>query len=89
MSYENIVEVKEYLDFIKLNNAEGTFRSYSLAIDKFFSHFNIQSFDDIKNITVSQCRTYQSNLVEQSIKRTSINAYTRPLKTLFNWLVDN
>jgi site-specific recombinase XerD len=89
MSYEHIVEVKEYLDFIKLNNAEGTFRSYSLAIGKFFSHFNIQSFEDIKNITVSQCRAYQSSLLDSGNKRTSANAYTRPLKTLFTWLVEN
>jgi site-specific recombinase XerD len=60
-----------------------------LAIGKFFSHFNIQSFEDVKNITLSQCRAYQSRLLDEGNKRSSANAYTRPLKTLFSWLVEN
>ena len=89
MSYENIAEVKEYLDFVKLNDSKGTFYNYSLVIDKFFSYLNVQSFNDVEKITISQCRLYQSKLVEGGVKRSTANAYFRPLKSLFNWLVEN
>ena len=89
MSYENIAEVKEYLDFVKLNDSKGTYYNYSLVIDKFFSYLNVQSFNDVEKITISQCRLYQSKLVEGGVKRSTANAYFRPLKSLFNWLVEN
>jgi len=89
MSYENIAEVKEYLDFIKLNDSSGTFRNYSLAISKFFTYLKIDSFEDVKKITISQCRAYQSSLISDNIARSTANTYTRSIKSLFTWLVEN
>jgi integrase/recombinase XerD len=89
MSYENIVQIKEYIDFVKLNNSEGTYRNYVLVIDKFFTYLNIDTYDKLKSITVSHCRKYQSNLIAEGIKKSTANSYIRPLKALFNWLVQN
>jgi site-specific recombinase XerD len=49
----------------------------------------IETFDDIKKLTSSDIRSHQSNMKETGLQPSSVNSNMRPLKAMFNWLVEN
>ena len=90
INHENIKEIKDYMNTLRLDKSPHTITSYSSAINRFFDFLGIVSFQDIAEITPDSCREYQLHLKEiEGLQFSSINANTRPLKTLFNWLVEN
>ena len=90
INYENIKEIKDYMNTLRLDKSPHTITSYSSAINRFFGFLGIVSFHDVAEITPDSCREYQLHLKEiEGLQFSSINANTRPLKTLFNWLVEN
>jgi integrase/recombinase XerD len=88
MSYD-IAEVKEYLQTLELDKSKFTIDSYKIAINKFFTYMKIESKENLDCLVASDFRNYQAWLKETGLKASSINAYSRPLKALFNWMVEN
>jgi integrase/recombinase XerC len=87
--YMYLQQIKEYFDTLSMDKSICTIRSYSIAVDKFFDSLDIKEFTDLEKITSAICREYQAGLLKQGVKKSSVNAYTRPLKTIFNWMVEN
>lgn len=85
----NIEEVREYLGTLELDKSPHTITSYNVAIAKFFGFLNIETLEDMGEITSAGCRDYQKHLKDKGLQFSSINTNTRPLKTLFNWLIEN
>jgi site-specific recombinase XerD len=83
-----IAEIQEYLNTVKMDKSEHTVRSYEYAIKLFLDFIQAKDFSDIEKVTSAKCREFQSHLMEDKAK-SSINAYVRPLKALFNWLIEN
>lgn len=83
-----ITEIKEYLDMIQLDRSPQTFRSYNTSIEKFLSFIDAKLFEDISKVKSSTLREYQSFLSKEGVKNSSNNSYLRPLKALYNWLVE-
>ena len=86
MSYEDIAEIKEFIETKKLDKSPQTVRSYITAINKFLDYFKT---DNINDISLQTCRDYQKFLSSSGIKKSSINTYIRPLKILFNFLIED
>ena len=84
-----IAQIEEFLNVKKLDKSNCTITSYQSSIDRFLKFFNIQSFDDIVKINIADCRKYQSYLLESGLKKSSVNAFIRPLQVLFNFFVDS
>jgi len=87
--YDFITEVNEYFDVLGLDKSKNTIVSYRNAVKKFFDFLDVKSFGDIRNITSKDCRSYQAFLKDNGLQPSSANANVRPLKVLFNWLVEN
>lgn len=87
--YEYIPCIKEYFDMLRMDRSEKTIESYTYSVDKFFDYLKIESTKDISNVTTSQCREYQAACKAEGLGHSSINAYVRPLKALYNWLMEN
>jgi integrase/recombinase XerD len=85
--YNFIPAIKDYIENLYLDKSEYTITSYISAIDRFFNFLQIKSTEDIRKITMSDCRKYQNFLSKNfELKNSTINAYIRPLKALFNFL---
>jgi len=85
-----IAEIEEYLNTVRIDKSEHTIRSYEHAVKLFLEYFQPKEFSDIVGIASGQCREFQSYLASQEdTKKSTVNAYIRPLKALFNWLVEN
>jgi site-specific recombinase XerD len=87
MKYENIAQVKKYLERLAIDSSPKTIASYSISIDKFFDYLKIELFEDVKKIAPSQCSDYQVFLSKSGLEHSSINAYIRPLRAMFNWMI--
>jgi site-specific recombinase XerD len=85
----NIAEINEYITTLKLDKSSRTIVSYEAAIQKLIRFLNIQTFEDLKNVTPSNLRELQNNMKESGLQASSINANMRPLKAMFNWFVEN
>jgi site-specific recombinase XerD len=89
MKYENISQIKEYFDVLRLDKSQCTIDSYSISVTKFFDYLHINTFEDVADVTTKNCRDFQAELRNQGLEKSSVNAYTRPLKVVFNWLQEN
>ena len=89
MKYDYLENIKEYFDFLTLAKSPNTLASYVISVERFFDYLHVQTIEDVKKITPSNCRSYMMQLKEDGLKISSINAHIRPLKAIFNWLVDN
>ena len=87
--FDNIAEVKEYFDTISIDKSPKTIRVYSDAVNKMFSYLHIESFQDVKKITVKNLRDHQNNMLQSGMQPSSVNTNTRPIRAMFNWLVEN
>jgi len=87
--FDNIAEVKEYFDTISIDKSPKTIRVYSDAVNKIFSYLHIESFQDVKKITVKNLRDHQNNMLQSGMQPSSVNTNTRPIRAMFNWLVEN
>jgi site-specific recombinase XerD len=83
-----MLEIKEYLDNLALDKSAKTIENYELSVGKFVDYFHIQTIEDMKNITPSKCREYQGALLK-TVGKSSVNAYIRPLKAMYNWFIQN
>jgi site-specific recombinase XerD len=83
-----MLEIQEYLDNLALDKSTKTIENYKLSVGKFVDYFHIQTIDDMKNITPSKCREYQGALLK-TVGKSSVNAYVRPLKAMYNWFIQN
>lgn len=88
MVYENISQLTEYLDFIKLDKSPKTFLAYALSARKLIDYFSINDFASIEKITASDLRKFQSDLIKSGVAKSSANSYFRPLKAMFNFFVE-
>jgi integrase/recombinase XerC len=86
---ENITQVQEYLDTIRLDKSKNTLDAYTDAINKLFNFMNIKNFSDVKNVTPSNLRAHQANMKAKGLQASSINTYMRPIKAMYNWFIDN
>jgi site-specific recombinase XerD len=82
-----VKEIDDFLNTIKRKSV-CTYNSYELAIRKMVEYLHIESLGDLKEITRIDVRNYQDFLQQSGISNSSVNAYIRPLKSLFNWLID-
>jgi integrase/recombinase XerC len=89
MSYENISEIVDYLEALRLDSSPKTIETYIYSIDKFVSYFKIESFDEIKSLTASDIRKFQSFLKDSGLAMSSINTVMRPLKAMYNWFIND
>jgi integrase/recombinase XerD len=89
MLYTDIDEVQEFLKLYEYDKSPQTLKSYKLAFTKFFDYFKYENFEQVKNITASKYRDYMGYLLSTGVKKSSVNAYFRPIKAFYNWLVEN
>lgn len=82
-------QIEEYLNNVKMDKSPQTVAQYTISISKLSDFFELESFETLKNMTLSDCRKYQTFLSQSGIKKSSVNAYIRPLKAMFTWFVDN
>ena len=87
--YQTIKEIDNYIGWIKVDKSENTIYDYSRKIERFFDFLNIETFEDVKSITIQNCRDYVIHLSKDGLKMSSINSNIRPLKALFSWLVES
>ncbi len=80
-------EYDEYKKYLKLNKSECTIKTYIISIDLFFNKYNINSLENLKLLTSSDCLNFQIYLKEKKLKPNSINTHIRSIKVFFNWLV--
>lgn len=85
----NIAEIEEYLGTLRIDKSPATLSVYEIAINKLFSFLDVKTFDDIKNITSSDCRRHQTKMKEDGLQASSINTHMRPIRAMFNWLIEN
>lgn len=83
-----IPEIEEYLKTLKLDKSPNTIFVYTKAIEKFVFNLNIQSIDDLKNVTPAKCREHQTKMLE-TISRSSVNTNVRPVRAMYNWMIEN
>jgi integrase/recombinase XerD len=88
--FDNIGEIKEFTETLRLDKSNHTIINYLTSLDKFLIYSNILSFDDIKNLKNGDFIDFETKLKnEDHLQNSSINANMRPLKVFFNWLVEH
>jgi site-specific recombinase XerD len=87
--YNNIPEIKEYFDTISIDKSPKTIRTYGDAVNKMISYLHIENFQDIRKITAKDLRDHQNNMKRLGLSSSSINTNMRPIRAMFNWLVEN
>jgi integrase/recombinase XerD len=88
--FENIPAIKDYCNSLRLDKSACTIRSYISSIDKFLAYcHNLEIVTDYQNITISTCREYELQLKNEGLQYSSINALLRPLKVVYNFLLEN
>ena len=85
-NYNNIPEIRDYIATLQYKS-ENTVRVYLTAIQKFCGFLKIETFEDIKNVTVRDATRYQLAL-QGKMKATSVNTNVRPLNAMYNWFVN-
>ena len=89
MKTYNIEQIDEYFTLLAMDKSPHTIVSYQGSIDKLFKFLNVITFDDVKKITSGDIRLHQANLKSGGMSFSSINTNIRPLRAMFNWLVEN
>jgi integrase/recombinase XerD len=87
--FDNIPEIKEYFDTMAIDKSPKTMRVYSDAVNKMISYLHIENFQDVKKITAKNLRDHQKNMVDNGLSKSSVNTNMRPIRAMFNWLVEN
>jgi len=87
MKYQTLEPINDYMVVMELDKSENTLYDYSRKIERFFDFLGVESFEDISNISLQDCRKYMAHLSSEGLMKSSINSYIRPLKALFDWLV--
>jgi site-specific recombinase XerD len=85
----DIPEVNDYFDALKMDKSACTIRNYDLALRKFFDILHIENFEDIKKISIVDCRKFQQTLIKQKINHSTANCYTRNVKAFYGFLVND
>ena len=83
-----MLEYEEYLNYLKLDKSQKTIDHYKISGQKFLDFFSIESLEDLSKITLFDCRKFQANLAG-NVSNASVNSYVRPLKVMFNWMVES
>lgn len=81
----NIKQIDEYL-FSLSDKSKNTYRSYSYAIKLFCEKMNIQSWEDIENITSADIENYK-NILKRDVSASTVNTRLRPIEAMFGWFV--
>jgi len=84
-----INQIDEYLNVLAVDKSPNTIIVYSSAIKKMIEYLNIKDFSDIERIISVNLRSHQSNMKVLGLSFSSINTNMRPIKAMFNWLVEN
>lgn len=83
-----IAEIEEYIELISMDHSPNTIRLYKNAISKLLEKLSIQNFDQILALKPVDIRKYQ-NILLKEMCASSVNSNIRPLKAMFNWMVEN
>ena len=83
-----ITEIQEYFKYLDVDKSPDTIRHYKTSIQKFLDYFKIEKIDDLKKLSLSDCRNFQLEL-SKSVSHASVNSYNRPIKAMLNWLVES
>jgi site-specific recombinase XerD len=89
MKYENISEIKEYFENLKIDKSPHTIRAYSTSINLLLDFTGAENFSDVIKITPQDLRSFQRKLKEGGSEMSTINSRMRPIRAMFNWLVLN
>lgn len=80
-----IKQIDEYL-FSLSDKSKNTYRSYDYAIRLFTEKMNIQSWEDIQNITSANIENYK-NIIKKNVSASTVNTRLRPIEAMFGWFV--
>jgi integrase/recombinase XerD len=89
MKTYGIEPIDEYFTIISVDKSPNSIIVYQTAVNKLFEFLNVKTFDDVKKITSANLRSHQANMKKNGLSHVSINTNMRPIRTLFNWLVEN
>lgn len=82
-----LVEVKLFLDEIKANGAaEVTIKNYIKWINRFLKTMNIKKSSELIAIKKPDIQRYRLMLQDEGLSDASINTYSAPILSLFNFL---
>lgn len=85
METTNIKQIEEYLSSLS-DKSKHTYRSYSYAIRLFCEKMNIQSWEDIENITSASIERYK-NILKKGLSPSTVNTRLRPVEAMFGWFI--
>lgn len=85
----NIPEIEEYLSFLKMSKSSNTVTVYNTAIKKLFDFLKINDLEDISKVSPKDIRNHQDHLSKSGLSPSSVNTNIRPIRAMFNWLVEN
>ena len=85
METTNIKQIDEYLSSLS-DKSKHTYRSYSYAIKLFCEKMNIQSWEDIENITSADIERYK-NILKKEMSPSTVNTRLRPIEAMFGWFI--
>lgn len=80
-----IKQIDEYL-FSLSDKSKHTYRSYDYAIKLFCEKMNIQSWEDIENITSANIENYK-NIIKKDMSTSTVNTRLRPVEAMFSWFI--
>ncbi len=80
-----ITELNDYVESLN-DKSINTIRTYVGAIDKFIEGANINTFEDIKNLTVREADKYQRHL-QETLSASAVNSNIRPIHAMYNWFI--
>lgn len=89
MKYENIPQIKEYIDGLKIDKSIHTIRTYTTAINMLLDFIKVNNFSEFSKITSQDLRKFQIYLKENGSCHSTINSRLRPIKAMFNWMIEN
>ena len=84
-----ISEVQEYFDTLKMDKSPHTIRAYLASVNMLLSFFQVNSIEDLEKITPKDLRKFQEHLRQNGSELSTINARLRPIKAMYNWLLEN
>ena len=84
-----LVELQLFLEDMKANGAaEGTLQNYEKWINNFLDRLNIKKSSQLLALKKPDIQKYRLDLEEEGLSDNSINTYTAPILSFFNFLYD-
>lgn len=85
-----IVTIAEYKNHLKVRGyAQSTVACYSRGIDLFGKYLQEENITDLRQVTRQTILNYQARIMERPIEMESKALEIRPVKRLFEYLMDN